>query len=130
MKAPTKIFLTGCSVSAVCFFAGRVALAPLQSNLGSLVTECHVEGVKVKELNTDGTSMQKDRLVCDPRTLVRLGDSVGIQAQIIEAQKELTSYTLLTQLGALFVFAIGAAPLLWYFLLQRIRELREAVVGT
>lgn len=71
-------------------------------------------------------------LVCDPVSLqyprieLRL---TPIQDQILESQRGGNSWLEGTLTLAIVVTLISTIPYLWYFLLRRVREVRDAVVG-
>lgn len=68
-------------------------------------------------------------LVCDASTLARLGNNVGIQADIVKAHWAAIASRDWPIPAALFVLGVSVLPWLWYFLLRRIAELRAAIVG-
>jgi len=70
-----------------------------------------------------------DPLLCDPVTLVELQSNVGIQAQITEAYYASRNATTDANVLALCVAILSVVPWLWYFLLRRIVELRNAIGG-
>lgn len=73
----------------------------------------------------------KDALVCDPDILskLRASDEVGIQKQIIESLSTSGHTFNDAKVVALFIFLLFISPYAWYFLLRRIREVRDAIAG-
>jgi hypothetical protein len=71
-------------------------------------------------------------LVCDPvslqyrRSELRL---TAVQDKILEAQRGSNSWLERTLTLAIVVTLMSAIPYIWYFLLRRVREVRDAVVG-
>jgi len=70
-----------------------------------------------------------DRLVCDPETLVTLSANGGIQKDITDAYFASRTAATDTQVAALVIAFLSAIPWLWYFLLRRVVELRNAIGG-
>ena len=71
-------------------------------------------------------------LICDPEILragSRPSDSVGIQAKIIDTQRQGERWFEQATIIAIGVLILSATPYVWYFLLRRVRELRDALVG-
>lgn len=99
------------------------------SQLSSLVEKCKAEMVQAPK--GPWLDYQKDPLVCDPDVLSKLGvdDAVGIQKEIVVSLSKSGRTFDNAKVIALIVFVLFGIPFAWYFLLRRIRELRDAVAG-
>jgi len=62
---------------------------------------------------------------------VRITDSPlkGIQDRIVKAQREASASKQWPYIVAEWILGLSLLPWAWYFLLRRIQELREAIVG-
>lgn len=123
MTKPTKIFLIGIVLAAFSFGGGKAYEFWLSKNLRDLEAECVREGKENPPDRFPGI------LVCDAESLSNLESGVGIQAGIVEAKQSLTAFTGLPLVIAFSIAILFALPFAWYFLLQRVRELKEAIVG-
>jgi hypothetical protein len=120
MKKPTKILLGGALCAALIAAVGALNTARLKNNLRALEAQCERERTELRP-----------KLVCDAgdlSDLVSTGPLVGIQAQIAEAHDDVRNSSAMPGLLAIGILIISAIPWTWYFLLRRIRELREAIV--
>jgi hypothetical protein len=72
-------------------------------------------------------------LICDAEWLASAErDSetlVGIQARFAAENRRLSDYERWPYVLAARVLAFSGVPWAWYFLLRRIRELRDAIIG-
>ncbi len=84
-----------------------------------------------KQLAKDNALMLE--FACDPDRLSKLGSDVEveipIQKLIIKSMTTSGRIFKDAQVIALFTFLLFGAPFGWYFLLRRIREFRDAIVG-
>lgn len=127
LEKPTIILLGGVLAAALVFGIGKSYDYRLKANLRNLKTECVEEGKK-ETLAKSWPGV----LVCDPMELY-LSDSsktlaVGVQAKIVAAQKDVLESQDWFLPVAIALLAISALPWFWYFLLRRIRELRDAIL--
>lgn len=100
----------------------------LQAEVGKLVAQCRADSERRTRAPTG--PWDKDPLICTPAELRTVAWSlVGVQAQIADAQRKRDRFAEWLPVVAIAVGVIGALPFLWYFLLRRIRELREAIIG-
>jgi hypothetical protein len=67
--------------------------------------------------------------VCDAKSLVGTEEYKGIQAQIVQAQNDAGSAKEWPYFIALLVLLFSAIPWGWYFLLRRVQEIRNVIVG-
>lgn len=93
----------------------------------NLEAECVEEGKRNK--------LESGRLtlICDAEWLASTErDSealVGIQARLATEDRRLSDYERWPYVLAAGVLAFSGVPWAWYFLLRRIRELRDAIIG-
>jgi hypothetical protein len=111
-------------IGAVCGLAiasvGVVINWQLQQKLDGLVKTCAAE----RDKRAGGF-----KPFCDPRDLAAFDSGVGIQGEIISVQRQLDWWDHWLQLLGLAIAVGLALPWCWYFLLNRIRELRDATIG-
>lgn len=71
------------------------------------------------------------QMLCDPLELFPLDERViGVQKELVEAVKARDVSNTHHWYSAAIFFALALAiPYLWYFLLRRLREVRDAVTG-
>lgn len=86
-----------------------------------------------KEDKTPGQAIDF-KPICDPVELGRFnGKLVGTQEELASAQRELWQWNRHWKRwpisGGLAITVFFALPWVWYFLLRRVRELREALIG-
>lgn len=128
MEKPTKVFLVGASFAALLFAGGKAHTLYLETKLDDLLSKCVAESARESKAGT-----LKFELVCDPKDLSRSRSDknplVGVQAELAKVQGQLSDSGEWPLLIALFVVVVSALPWAWYFLLRRIRELRDTIVG-
>lgn len=129
MDKPTKYLAVGIAIAALICIAGYLTSVYDNSKITSLVEKCKTETSQAPK--GPWLDYQKARLLCDPVELARLSvnDEVGVQREIIIAQLNSGRTFNNAIMLAAIVFALFAAPYAWYFLLRRIRELRDAIAG-
>jgi hypothetical protein len=71
----------------------------------------------------------RGKLQCDPVELAKSGDHVGIQGQLAVAQLDVWRWSDWPLIAGVAIVLVCSVPWLWYFVLRRIRELREAITG-
>ena len=129
MEKPTKILIGGVLCAALIAGVGALNTARLKANLKALEARCGEDGKKDQQ--TTGTAFEP---TCDGDELSRLawkqtGPFVGIQADILAAHDNVRNSPAKPGLLAIGFLIVSVIPWAWYFLLRRIRELRDAVVG-
>lgn len=127
METPIKILVIGATVSGLIALSGFSYERHLDSKVSALEAKCIEEGKSEKTLAAGFSGI----LLCNAAELHRLdnGESKGIQAEIVAAQREVI-YSNDWYYGlAAGLLLLSATPYAWYFLLRRIRELRNAIVG-
>jgi hypothetical protein len=127
MQRPTKILIGGATVAVLVAVAGVANTVHLESKIHELEATCIEEG------KHGLAKYPRVQLLCDAKDLVRLetdsNPSTGVQAQIVSAQRaDQDSRGWPYALAAVIIF-LSALPWTWYFLLRRIRELRDAILG-
>ena len=135
MDRQTKYLSVGVTLAVLLLLGGYATSIYENSQLSSLVEKCKIDDLKSRGLLTDEEKAKAPwldaPLVCDPDALSksRTGDEVGIQKQIIEFQSTSGHMFNDAKVIALFIFLLFSSPYAWYFLLRRIREVRDAVTG-
>lgn len=142
MEKPTKILVSGMICATLVFCALYANTYRLESKLHQLESVCIEEGKRrLKEgkqpdgeLTIPSWAMDwshESVLICDPNVLGHMeSPSVGIQAQISQTQHDVwKSLNYDYNYIAPYILLISAIPWLWYFLLRRVRELRDAITG-
>lgn len=127
MDRPTKYLVAGATIATVIFIAGYVMSVYETSQVTSLLEKCKAETSQAPK--GPWLNYQKAPLVCDPATLAELGvnDLVGVQKEIAVARSDVKWTFANAIMVAAIVFGLFATPYAWYFLLRRIRELRDAI---
>lgn len=118
------MLLAGIGCATIISVASYANIQRLESKLGRLEAQCVEEGEK------DTSEWAEFKLVCEAGELMSSGiTSVGIQVQIVKTQEEIWSSSEWLFFLAALVLLLSAIPWAWYFLLRRIRELRDAITG-
>lgn len=128
MDRPGKFLALGLAVAALTLITGKLIESKLQSDVFALIAQCNAENQRNR--SAPGPAWNRDPLVCAPESLQRhSGDVVGIQAEIVRAARKADRAWDVPLTIALAAGIVGALPYTWYFLLRRIRELRDAIIG-
>lgn len=126
MDRSSKIFLGGIICATVIVAIGFANTYRLESKLKKIEVECVTEGKQNKPTINF-------KMICDVEDLIGLDRSseplVGIQADIVAAQRKVWKSKEGPYLAAAVVLVLAGIPWVWYFLLRRIRELRDAIAG-
>ncbi len=123
MDKSTKALIIGAVCGLAIASIGVIINWQLQQKLESLVKTCAAERDK-----TANSSLRFEPF-CDPRDLAAFDSGVGIQGEIISVQRQLNWLDRWLQLLGLTIAAGSALPWCWYFLLARVRELCDAIIG-
>ena len=129
MNQPIKILIMGVLIAALIATAGFLNSYYLESKLHTLESECAHGKSKEKDNHNELDFSSYGKLVCDSEELRGIGKLKGIQAQILQNQNDIWLSKKWYYSITLLVLIVSAAPLFWYFLLQRIREIRNVIVG-
>lgn len=113
--------MVGVVIAVLVVLGGLANTYRLESKVKTLESMCVEEG------KNDKSEWGKFELVCDAESLGM--DSVGIQLKVAEAYREARQSREWPYIVAIAILAISIIPLAWYFLLARIRELRDAIAG-
>lgn len=127
MSKPLKVLAIGVLLATGIMGTGYVIEKRQQAGIDDLVAQC-----KAEHLNRpDGPwkKWQQNTLVCELSELLMFTDQVGIQKEIVEAHYTSVNTTDWVKFVAGAALVLSALPLLWQFLLNRIRELANAIRG-
>ncbi|MWL87682.1 hypothetical protein [Cupriavidus sp. SW-Y-13] len=128
-----------------CWGCALVALAvgyayqwKLERDVRNAVAECEAEGVaKVAKGKAEGKAGEWETLslICDPEMLYKLsreGAIPGVQGRITDLHTEVArgEVKFFAYFTAMMLGLLGLMPLVWYFLLRRLREVSAAVRGS
>jgi len=147
ISTQSKILLGGAVTALLIFVAGQMTARNMESKsnalendprLRALASECKSAGgfydaaaKHFQGTNQDGTPIQLNA-TCNE--FLRLWDQIEPWSEPSAVKpgqpKAWAQYAVDWALpGAAFVLAFSALPWLWYFLLRRIQELRDAIAG-
>lgn len=120
MDKPKKYLVVGIAIAALICIVGYL-VSTYASQVTSLVEKC----------KTEASQAQRPTLVCDPADLAEIGvnNTTGVQKEIAAARLDADLMFHNSLLAAAIIFSIFSMPYAWYFLLRRIRELRDAIAG-
>ncbi len=128
ISGPAKSLLVAAAAALAIVGYGLAGHLQHQADLRAHVAACEKEANR-PVTKPDGQDVTL-RLMCDPRELDKGVDlPAGIQGQIVLAQREVDGGWGEEGLIAILVLLVGAIPWGWYFLLERIREMRQAALG-
>lgn len=140
MDRTLKILLGGLAIAALVVGVGFAGSIRSSFHITDLVAQCETEtNNPPKYQDTEsaakshGFDFSSMRYVgCDPevlRTESRSSPFVGIRAQIIDTLRQGERWFEQAIVIAIGVLILSATPFAWYFLLRRVRELHDAIVG-
>ena len=146
MDKPTKILVIGLVGSALFLIAGFMNYKHDQQHLYTLISQCESEKPNPYEQFVTSTPKSdkkgpwdkyndvKPRFpgtpICAPNELRKIRyNSVlqGVQEKIVQADQSVGDNRDYFCMVALILAGISAIPYVWYFLLRRLRELRDAL---
>lgn len=125
MDKSTKIFLGGVICAAIIAAVGFANTHRLESKVRNLEAECVEEDKRENKLKPGESGWMT---ICDAESL-GLEGYVGIQARLAAAKREVSDSERWPYVLAAGVLVFSGVPWAWYFLLRRIRELRDAISG-
>jgi hypothetical protein len=132
LDKPAKILISGIFVGALIYGLGEMNTHRLERRVQELqracVAETEAEAKKQGALSALA-SIFSGKTLCDPVELARSDGYTGIQGQLAAAQRDVLRWASWPQIAGIAVPLLCCLPWLWYFLLRRIRELREAILG-
>ena len=149
MQKPTKFFLAGILAALIVSCAGYIWAGHLETRLDVLRTHC-TNDLKTKydkekqenEIRKPSTPQRPltgwessfvpdspaSSPVCDSWALRALGNLEGVQKEFVDAQDLVYRINMYPFWAGVILF-FSAIPWAWYFLLRRLKELREAILG-
>jgi hypothetical protein len=130
MDKATKILFGGILCGGIIASGQMFYKRSLENKLNQIKAECIAEDIAQRKKTPD----LDFRMLCDAEDLDANWDGVKgrqeVQSKLVDAYRDLRqaeSFPLF--LVAALVIGFSALPWLWFFLLRRIRELRDAIVG-
>jgi hypothetical protein len=142
MKRRHKILFGGLSLAAAIILTLVIGRGFYAHRLSGLVAECVATDVKESELPADTSSpiyMRElrrfgDKRVCDPMEIADRQGGVSVtsdlQWRVLAAYYDQKSFMSDFPTIAGCIALLSALPWLWYFFLQRLREVGRALRGT
>lgn len=132
MERTAKIAISGLVIGCVIAGLSVEHSARLNSKLESARAECVAEGKREANTTAIGKMAAKYRgkLDCDPASLQQ-NDVRGNNAQnnLLQAYQEQEAWSPWPILVGILTTFISALPWLWYFILRRLAEIRQALLG-
>jgi cell division protein FtsL len=129
MSKSIKIFFIGALCTTLIAAVGFLNTYNLESKLHSLESKCTNEKVEKAGKQGELDLSRYGTLVCDAAELSDLEELKGIQAQIVQTHNDVRSSKKWPYSIAVLVILFSSIPWAWYFLLRRVRELRDVIVG-
>jgi hypothetical protein len=132
LDKPAKILFGGIFAGALIYGLGVANTSRLERRVQELQKACVAETeAEVKKQGTLSTlaSIFSRKMTCDPIELARSDSYAGIQGQLATAERDLLRWDHWPQISGTATLVLCSLPWLWYFLLRRIREFREALLG-
>jgi hypothetical protein len=132
LDKPAKILFGGIFAGALIYGLGAANTSRLERRVQELQKTCVAE--TEAEAKKQGTlsalaSIFSGKMTCDPIELARSDSDTGIQGQLATAERDLLRWDNWPQISSIAILLLCSLPWLWYFLLRRIREFREALLG-
>jgi hypothetical protein len=128
----TKILIGGIFAGALTYGVGELNTHRLEEKVRQLQQTCIAEQ-KAEGKNQGAlsalASMFTGKPTCDPVELAASNSYSGVQAELAAAERDRQGWSSWPPIAAMAVAIVSCLPWLWYFILRRIRELREAIVG-
>ncbi|WP_444447880.1 hypothetical protein [Pseudomonas kurunegalensis] len=124
---PLKVLAIGVLLAVGIMATGYFLQQRQLAKVDVLVAQC--KGEHLNRPDGPWKKWQQDPLVCDPAELVLLPNKVAIQKEISHARYEAYDTASTASWIAGMVVVLSALPFLWQFLLNRIRELANAIRG-
>lgn len=126
----TKLLAVGIACGFIVASLGLANTYRLERKIENLSAACVAEGQR--DRNTpDAPAWKRDSMVCDPKDLAKNTAHIppGIQGELVRAQLALDLSRNWPLLLAVAIASALSLPWCWYFLLNRVKELREALIG-
>lgn len=139
LTKPTLFLLLGLILGGAAIAIGYVVSGQLSHKVETLVSECAAANLKraaanLKPVPADAPAWARDQMVCELRELESsTGPSsrrlVGVQASIVETHAASLAWRGQSRTIGALLFGVLALPYCWHFLLRRIAELHQAMLG-
>jgi len=135
MGKPMKILIVGLALGVAVAGSGVVNTHRLQAKLDELRTICIAEGEKEAMVPGNYAALAAKyggKSLCDPVELSHSNsgsEPSGVQGQLVKTHHELLGSEQWPILLGATITLLLAVPWIWYFLLRRIKEIREAITG-
>ena len=135
MTLSTKVLIAGLSLGVAVMAAGLVNTRHLQARVEMLHAQCIAEGEKQATVPGSYSALAAEyggKLACDPMELVNstgANNTSGTQGQLVAAQRKALDSTQWPSFLGTAIACFLAIPSAWYFLLRRLKEIREALSG-
>lgn len=130
MEKPTKILVIGLVGSALCLIVGFIDYKHNQQDLKTLIAHCESGDLAPWDKDYSVKPRFGGTLICAPNELIKIRSNSmqkGVQKKIVEAHQSIGNNWDFFCMIALILAGISAIPYAWYFFLQRLRELRDAL---
>jgi hypothetical protein len=132
LDKPAKILFGGIFAGTLIYGLGVMHTSHLERRVQELQKACVAETeaeAKKQGAFSALASMFSGKMTCDPIELARSNSYTGVQGQLATAERDLLRWDSWPQTSGIAILLLCSLPWLWYFLLRRIREFREAVLG-
>jgi len=132
LDKPAKILFGGIFAGTLIYGLGVMHTSHLERRVQELQKACVAETeaeAKKQGAFSALASMFSGKMTCDPIELARSDSYTGVQGQLATAERDLLRWDSWPQTSGIAILLLCSLPWLWYFLLRRIREFREAVLG-
>lgn len=122
LSNPVKALAIGVLLAIAVFIGGQFRALTARKQLKALETQCSEEASHEKipagfEMDCTAASLRSDT------------NLVGTQSEIKKRDRQIQTITNENAFFGGLIFALFSVPWLWYFLLARIKEFREAAIG-
>ena len=124
MARSTTTLIAGLTVGGLLVAVGSMRSQQLNDRLDALLLECQQENERIQQRSDPaGIRFELDcsRYLSDP-------SAPGVQGKIAEAYAAYSWWDSAILVGVLLALLL-AVPWSWYFLLRRLGELRQALIG-
>lgn len=131
MDKTTKILIAGLALGGAVVTGGLVNTHRLEIKVEELRSACIAEGEKEARVPGSYAALAAQyggKKSCDPDQSAE-NPYEGLPAKLVAAYQDVIDSRNQFLPIAVGLFLLSALPWCWYFLLRRIRELREAILG-
>lgn len=128
LSGPTKALIAGILLAVLVLAAGLADTQRLERRVREIRAACEDEGRRQANAESVPSSWELD---CNPGSLASstAPDPSGVQGELARAERQRVQGSDWAVPAALIVAVSLSLPWIWYFVLDRIRELRHAIVG-